>query len=227
MSNQVSKLKKRLLQGTKIKCVDGVWSAGDVPLPEVLLVSGYARGLQCWQDGELFDELDERDEPLPEVDELNKKISRNEWRIGLNGQPEPPWRIVYVVYLTDMETAELYTWINSGYFVMIAYEQLTDRIERLTRLRGNYVTEIVKLGRRSEKVKKLNITKQRPHFDHVEWRDLGPPPSTQAPAQLPPPTDKDPAGAAAKPPAEKKKTTVGKSVKPVTPEEELDDECPF
>jgi hypothetical protein len=145
---------------------------------------------------------------------------------GLNGQPEPPWRIVYVVYLTDMETAELYTWINSGYFAMLAYEQLTDRIERMTRMRGNYVTEIVKLGRRSEKVKKLNISKQRPHFEHVEWRDLGPPPS-QMPAQLPPPTDKDPTGAAAQPPAEKKQPTIGKPVEPISLREELDDDLGF
>jgi hypothetical protein len=222
MSNQVSKLKKRLLQGTKLKCVDGVWGASDVPLPKTLLVSGYTRGLQCWKDGALLDELDERDESLPDVGTLNEQIPQNEWRTGLNGQPEPPWRIVYAIYLTDMETAELYTWINSGYFAMLAYEQLTDRIERMTRLRGNYVTEIVKLGRRSEKVKKLNITKQRPHFEHVEWRDLGPPPSTQAPAQLSPP----PAGAAAKPPAEKPKATVGKPVKEITPEEEIDDNLP-
>lgn len=118
------------------------------------------------------------------------------------------------------------TWINSGYFAMLAYEQLVDRIERMTRLRGNWVAEIVKLGRRPEKVKKLGITKQRPHFEHVDWRDLGPPPSP-APAQLPSPTDKDPAGAAAQPPAEKKKTPVGKPVKPVTPREEMDDELPF
>jgi hypothetical protein len=80
MSNQVSKLRKRLLQGIKAKCVDGVWSADDMPIPEPLLVSGYARGLQCWKDGELLDELDERDESLPDVDELNEKIPQNEWR---------------------------------------------------------------------------------------------------------------------------------------------------
>jgi hypothetical protein len=226
MSNQVSKLKKRLLQGIKAKCVDGVWSADDMPIPEPLLVSGYTRGLQCWKDGEMLDELDERDESLPDVDALNEQIPQNEWRTGLNGQPEPPWRIVYVVYLTDMETAELYTWINSGYGAMLAYEALTDKIERMTRMHGNWVTEIVKLGKRPMKVKKLNITKQRPHFEHVDWRDLGPPPS-QAPAQLPPPTDKDPTGAAAQPPAEKKKPIVGKPVQPVTAKKELDDDLPF
>jgi hypothetical protein len=40
MINQVSNLKKLLLQGTKAKCVDGGWSADGVPLPERLLVVG-------------------------------------------------------------------------------------------------------------------------------------------------------------------------------------------
>jgi hypothetical protein len=199
-----------------------------VPLPETFLVSGFTRGLQCWQDNALLDELDERDEPLPDVDTLNEQIPQDEWRTGLNGQPEPPWRIVYAIYLVDTRSGEIFTWINSGYFAMLAYEQLTDRIERMTRMRGEYVTEIVKLGRRSEKIKKLNITKQRPHFEHVDWRDLGPPlpPPTPAPAQLSPPTNKEPVGAATKPPAEKSKATVGKPVKDVTPEEEMDDFLP-
>src|SRR5262249_52231355 len=111
MTNQVSKLKKRLLQGTKAKCVDGRWSADDLPLPDALLVTGFTRGLQCWKDGKLLDELDERDGHLIEelVGELNDKIPQQEWETGLDGKPRPPWAIVYVVYLVDPETAELYT----------------------------------------------------------------------------------------------------------------------
>src|SRR5262245_52439393 len=90
MTNQLSKLKKRLLQGTKAKCVDGRWSADDLPLPDPLLVTGFTRGLQCWKDGELLDELDERDGQLPDVGELNDQIPKQEWSIGLNGEPEPP-----------------------------------------------------------------------------------------------------------------------------------------
>src|SRR5262245_9812369 len=123
MANQLSKLKKRLLQGTKAKCVDGNWSADGLPLPGELLVIGYTRGLQCWKDGELLDELDERDGPLPDVDALNDQIPQQEWRPGLNGEPEPPWRIVYVVYLVDVETAKLFTWINNGYFAALAYDE--------------------------------------------------------------------------------------------------------
>src|SRR5262249_27602460 len=151
--NQLTKLKKRLLQGVKAKCADGIWSAEGLPLPDALLVVGFTRGLQCWKDGELLDELDERDGPLPDVDELNLKIPQKEWKPGLNGEPEPPWRIVFAVYLVDLETAKLFTWINSGYFALLAYEELVERIERMMRLRGSGVTEIVKPDSRPKKIK--------------------------------------------------------------------------
>jgi hypothetical protein len=231
MTNQLSKLKKRLLQGSKAKCVDGRWSADDLPLPDVLLVTGFTRGLQCWKDSELLDELDERDGPLPDVGTLNDQIPREEWSVGLNGEPEPPWRIVYVVYLVDPETAELYTFINSTWGAQIAYERLTDKLERMARLRGAGVTALVKPDCRQMKTKVG--PKLRPEFTILEWRDLG---SEPQPAQLPPPTD--PAGATAKPresaaaaaaksPAEqKKKLTIGKPVEPPTAEEELNDGLP-
>jgi hypothetical protein len=250
MTNRLSKLKKRLLQGTKAKCVDGRWSADDLPTPGALIVTGFTRGLQCWKDGELLDELDERDGPLPDVGELNDQIPREERSLGLNGEPEPPWRIVYVVYLVDPETAELYTFINSAWGAQIAYERLTDKLERMTRLRGAGVTAIVKPDCRPMKTKVG--PKLRPEFTILEWRDLGG--ADKQPAQLPPPTDKDPAGvaaaieqekqetddaesppqapsnqsaAAAKAPAgKKKKVTVGKPVAPVSREEEFNDRIP-
>jgi hypothetical protein len=92
----------------------------------------------------------------------------------------------------------------------------------MARLRGIGVTALVRPDNRQMKTKFGQ--KLRPEFTILEWRDLGA--GDQQPAQLPPPTDKDPAGAAAKPPAEKK-TTIGKPVKPVTQQEEIDDEIPF
>ena len=56
------------------------------PLPNTLLVVGTTRGLQCWKDGELLDELDERDGPLSDPDELSTKIPQEEWELGLDGQ---------------------------------------------------------------------------------------------------------------------------------------------
>jgi hypothetical protein len=241
MTNQVTKLKKRLLQGTKAKCVDGRWSADELPLPERLLVVGHTRGLQSWKDGELLDELDERDGMLPDVDALNEQIPQAEWETGLDGNPKPPWAIVYCVYLIDPETAELYTAINSTYGMRIAYERLVDKLDMMQRLRGVNVTAIVKPDNRPWKTKKAG-TKLRPEFTILEWREIGA--EKPQPAQLPPPADNDagaaaettpswedsassqPATAAASPTEKKKKATVGKPVKPVTAEEELNDRLP-
>src|SRR4029453_5462222 len=131
MSNQVSKsTTKRLLQGTKLKCVDGRWSADGLPVPERLLVVGFTRGLQCWLDGELLDELDERDGASMDPAPLNAEIPSQEWKPGLHGEPAPPWGIVYVVYLLDVDvSAELYTFINSTLGARIAYERLVAKLE--------------------------------------------------------------------------------------------------
>jgi hypothetical protein len=234
MTNEVSKLKKRLLQGTKAKFLDGVWSADDLPLPERLLVTGYTRGLQCWQGGELLDELDERDGDLPDVDELNSQIPETEWETGLDGKPRPPWALVHVVYLVDVDMAETYTFISATYGARIAYERLVDRLELTQRLRNANVTAFVKPDRRQMKTK--FGMKQRPEFTILEWREIGDGKSPQ-PAQLPPPTN-GPTAAAAEtppwqdPPVDEPRTTtigkpvakeVGKPVKPISRQEEFND----
>jgi len=221
MTNQPAKMKKRLLQGTKTKCVDGRWSADDLPLPDALIVTGFARGLQCWKGGELLDELDERDGPLPDLDELNDQIPREEWEAGLDGKPRPPWAIVYCVYLVDPETAEVYTFINSTFGARIAHERLVDRIEMMTRLRGAGVTALVRPDCRQMKTK--FGTKLRPEFTILDWRDLGPSlPAAQSPAQLPSPDKNHAADTTEK----KKKAEIGKPVESVTIEEELNDRIP-
>src|SRR5262249_52636521 len=158
-----------------------------------------------------------------------------EWEPGLDGKPKPPWAFVYVVYMCDLESAEIYTFINSTFGARIAYERLTQKLELMTRLRGAGVTALVKPDSRQMKTKVG--PKLRPEFTILEWRDLG---SEPQPAQLPPPTDKDlPAGAAVKPPAEpaaagaakapadkKKRLRAGKPVAPPTAAEELNDRIP-
>src|SRR5262245_53887601 len=208
---------ERLIQGDLLKCVDGRWTPQ--PPPELLVV-GTTRALQCWSDGKPVDTIIERpSEPLPDLDGLNAQIPQKEWEPGLDGKPRPPWQLNYVAYFANMNTADMYTFANSTTGARIAWERLTDRIAMMQRLRGKHVTPIVKLE--SKEMKTNFGRKLRPEFTIVEFRDLGGGGDKQ-PAQLPLPTDKDPA------PAEKKKTTtVGKPVKPVSRQEELDDDLGF
>src|SRR5262245_36600685 len=234
MDNQLTKLKKRLLQGTKLKCIDGRWSADGLPVPERLLVVGFTRGLQCWLDGELLDERDERDGPLTDVSELNAKIPQEKWKPGLNGELEAPWRVVYCIYLVDPETAELYSFINSTFGARIAYERLVSKLEMMQRLRGRGVTAIVKPDCRQMKTKSVGM-KLRPELSVLDWRDLGetepqpaqllPPANAAAPVEEAPLRD-EPSTVAAATTQKKKPASVGKPVKPVTREEEFNDKIP-
>jgi hypothetical protein len=213
--NQITKLKKRLLQGLKMKCIDGRWSADDLPVPECLIVAAHTKGAQCWKNGELLDELDERDGVLPDIDELNDQIPREEWEPGLDGNPRPPWAVVYVVYLVDPETAELYTFINSTVGARIAYERLVDKLEMMRRLRGADVTALVRPDSRPMKTKRG--TKLRPELTILEWREIGA--AKEQPVQLPAPQQPS----APQPTAGE---GVGKPVAPPTAEEELNDRLP-
>jgi len=227
MNKSLKHVKRRLMQGVKAKCVDGRWSDGDgLPMPPVVLVAGMHRVAQCWKDGQVLDEYWEDDGPLPDIDDLNSQIPQTEWELGLNNKPRPPWSLFFVVYLVNPETADTYTFVNNSVGAKIAFERLETKFGMMRRLRGHAVCPLVRLENRPMKIASLGITKLRPEFTAFDWRDLGNGGDAQT-AQLPPPTDNNPDGAAAKPPAEKKKATVGKPVKPVTQQEELDDECPF
>jgi hypothetical protein len=225
--NDVTKRKKRrVIQGVKGRCVDGIWSdADDLPLPPVVLVAGMHRIVQCWKDGTCLDEYWDDDGPLPDIDDLNSQIPQAEWEVRFN-KPQPPWGLFFVIYLVNPETADTYTFVNNTVGASIAYERLETKFNMMRRMRGNDVRPLVRLDSRPMKVAALGITKLRPEFIIVEWRDLGGHSEPQ-PAQLSRPNDKDPDGAAAKPPAEKPKATVGKPVAPLTSEEEMDDALPF
>jgi hypothetical protein len=228
MNDMMKREKPRLIQGVIAKCVDGRWADSDgLPLPTELLVVGITRALQCWKVGYPVDTIIEQPgEPLPDVDELNAKIPENEWGLGLNAKPRPPWQLNYVVYLLSPETADTYTFLNSTTGARIAVERLEDKFHWMRRMRGAGVVPIVRLD--SRPMKTDFGPKMRPEFTIVEWRDIGAAPgieqntTPQIEQQKPAPDS-----TAANPSKSAVKTKPGKPVKPVTPQEELDDSIPF
>jgi hypothetical protein len=248
--SQVAKYEKpRVIQGTMLKSVDGRWRDRDgLEPPSELLVVGTTRAHQCWgRDRDLLDTiLEQPGEPLPDVDALNAQIPREEWGVGLDGQPRPPWQLNYVVYLIDPVSAGVFTFINSTVGARIAWEKLTDAIKWKRMLHGANVAPIVKLDSRPMRTKMG--TKQRPEFTVVEWRELNGKGPTQigspSAPQLeyrpePPPATQHPAGPdvikriesadEAAPPAKAKQKSaskIGKPVKPTTISEEIDDGLP-
>ena len=160
---------------------------------------------------------------MPDIDELNAKIPENEWELGLNAKPRPPWQLNWVVYLLNPETADTYTFLNSTAGARIAVERLEDKFHWMRRMRGPGVVPIVRLDSRPMKT---NFgQKMRPEFTILEWRDIGTAEQKATPQieqQKPAPDS-----TASNPSTPAAKTRPGKPVKPVELDEELDDSIPF
>ena len=71
-----------------------------LPLPDTMLVVGYTTVLRRWKDKkpEYITE-----QPLRDPKVLNDAIPVEEWEIGLDGNPTPPWKLTYVIYFVDSQ----------------------------------------------------------------------------------------------------------------------------
>jgi hypothetical protein len=201
---------RRLIKGTRLKFVDKIWTATDgTPLHEndQFLVAGTGHALQRWVDG-LPEVITER--PLPDVEELNASVPKEEWPIGkFSNQPEPPWQHVFYVYLVRTTgDGALFTYINGTSGTRVAYTRLKERIKTMSLLRSLSVLPIIKLSWAT--MNSAFGPRPRPDFTIVEWRDVG----GNQPAQIEPPK---------RSPSEQ----IGKPVKTVATNEPLEDEIPF
>jgi hypothetical protein len=228
MNEVIKHEKPRVIQGVILKCVDGRWKDKDgLTPPDTLLAMGTARCVQCWKDQQPVDTIVETaDEPLPDVDELNSPTPKKEWEKGLDGKPRPPWQVQFVVYLIDAATGSTWTFINSTTGARIAYERLTDKFRFMRRLRGDNIAPVIKLD--AHPMKTSFGQKMRPEFTVVEWRDLGNGgPTLQIEHKAEPAAiETEPTVKPAPATTKQKKPKVGKPVKPVTLQEELNDDLP-
>ena len=127
--------------------------------------------MRCWREQKVVDCIAQKgSEPLPDVAELNAKIPENEWELGLDGKPKPPWENVWGFYLCNPQDGSIYTFVNGTVGSRIAYDKLNDRIQMIRMLRGANVAPIVKLKSRPMKTKYGN--KLRPEFTIVNWVGL-------------------------------------------------------
>jgi hypothetical protein len=165
----------RIIQGTIIRCVDGVWSDADGMslAPETtMLALGTTMCLQRWKDQLPVETIRKvLDEPLPDVEELNEKMSKEEWELGLDGEPRPPWQLQHVVYLLNPSDAAVFTYINSTVGASIAVDRLKSKVMWMRQLRGTHVVPLVKFD--AKPMKTRFGKKLRPEFTILEWRQLG------------------------------------------------------
>jgi hypothetical protein len=177
----------RLIQGTILRCVDGHWSTneGTALSPALELIAlGTAEALQMWKNNKPAETIKkEPGVPLPDIKELNAKISQDQWELGLDRKPRAPWVRQQIVYLLDPRDASLYTYINSTFGALKGVLALKDKVRWMRALRGARVVPIVKLD--AKPMPTAFGMKQRPEFTIVEWRDLD---DGAGESNLPPPT---------------------------------------
>jgi hypothetical protein len=173
----------RIIRGTIVRCVDGNWSDADgakVPAGTQLLAWAMTEALQLWRNKLPVEAIIKQPgTSLPDIDELNSDIPREQWELGLNG-PRPPWVKQHIVYLLNPIDGSELTFISSTTGAAIATERLHDRVRNMRMLRGSQVVPLVELGNAPMPTK--FGTKLRPDFVIVEWRNLGGP---AIPAQAP------------------------------------------
>jgi hypothetical protein len=202
----------RVIQGSILRCVDGHWTDTDgsaVPPETKLLVLTTAMALQLWKDKLPVKTIIKKPgEPLPDLEELNDKIPKKQWELGLDKKPRPPWVRQHIVYLLNPIDASLYTYINNTVGASIAVDRLKTKVMWMRSLRGANVVPVVKLDSKLMKTKLGQ--KLRPEFTILEWQVFGsadgPTPAARVAQQ--------PAGAGLQ------------SIEPPTLKEELDDDIP-
>jgi hypothetical protein len=199
----------RLIRGVILKCVDGTWSdreGTEYPIGTPMIVFGVAEALQYWRDQTVTETIVKiPGQSLPDLADLNGSIPKNEWEIGLNDEPRPPWQHAYLIYLLNPQDGAVFTLINSTIGMHICFDRIKDKVRYMRAIRGERVCPVVRLD--SKPMKTAYGVKKRPELTIIEWRDLSPqgaPALERAPAKQ-----------------------IGKPVSEPTLSEELNDEIPF
>lgn len=165
----------RIIQGSIIRCVDGHWSDRDgvsFPPETKMLALATAMALQHWKNQQPIKTIVKQpNKPLPDLEELNAKIPKKEWELGLDDEPRPPWVRQHIVYLLDPADAGLFTFINGTMGAEIAVDRLKSKVIWMRQLRGSNVVPLVKLD--SKPMKTRFGQKKRPEFTILDWRQLG------------------------------------------------------
>jgi hypothetical protein len=139
-----------------------------LPLPSPMFVIGYDTGLRRWKDKQLEEIVNK---PLPDVAALNAAIPASEWQLDLAGKPRPPWAKNYAIYMVDLVTGTLYSFVHDTTGARICFDQFQESVIVMQALRGANVLPVVQLEQRPMKTQ--FGMKSRPHLQIIEWRIPG------------------------------------------------------
>ena len=163
----------RVIVGALVKYIDnrGGWQRHDgVPLRTgaQYLGLGTRRALQRFVDRVPEVITAETNEPLPDPDEMNERVPREEWPIGLTGQPEPPWKHEFITYMIDVLDLTILTASNHTIGMIRAVTDIEERWEWARALYGADVMPLFTLG--EAPFPTSFGERKRPTFPIVGWR---------------------------------------------------------
>jgi hypothetical protein len=173
---------EKQINGPFVKFLDGEWTIGGMPIddPYRPIALDVAHTYTRWQNQSVIDEI--ADKPLPDLDELNAAIPKEEWELDMDGKPRPPWSNTFKIFFLDTATGERSIYATSTIGGKIAWGRLVDKTQWMRRLRGENVVARVELD--VAPMKTRFGMKKRPDFKILEWVDLNsgtPLPAADAP----------------------------------------------
>ena len=126
---------KDLLRGELLKCTDGHWLVGKegekLAFGIRMVAVGTAAAWVKWAGGKPAEYRVRRPgEELPDRDELGD-LDKSDWEAGPDDMPRDPWQNTRFLWLTDPETAALYTYSTSSWSGRSAVIGLGDQITRM------------------------------------------------------------------------------------------------
>jgi hypothetical protein len=168
------------LRGELIKWNDqsGWHSPDGLTIPPTMMVINIGKLLRRFHPE--YEEI--RTTPLPNPALLNKDIPADEWREGLDGRPEAPWKLNYEFNFLDPSTGALFTYANSTAGTRKCYDQLRKAVYAARLLHGPKLLPLVKLSAATMPTR--HGPRQRPHLEILGYQA---PPDANGGAAPPPP----------------------------------------
>jgi hypothetical protein len=141
------------------------------PKDHELLCLGTRRALQRWVDHrpEIIAEMP-NGPPLPDADELNAQVPREQWEVGLSGKPEAPWHKEFIAYALDLRDLMVVTFANHTLGAARAVCDLEGRWDWARALYGDDVRPLLRLSDAPWPTQYGE--RKRPAFEIAGWRQF-------------------------------------------------------
>jgi hypothetical protein len=225
---------ERIIQGVRINFTnEATWvdpSKQPLSVNLELIAVNIIRVVQKWGKDNLPSEppiILEPNEKWPDVDVMNEKCPKTEWRERF-GKLQGPYQKQRVVYLLDPLTMNKYTFATSSNGGHICVSEIAEKTQMMRRFKKQRVYAVVKL---SKALFSKRFGKYRPDLIVLRWITLDGGdalPAAETPAITGPTTAPTSTPAAATTPKEALDQFAGvKIVTPPTAKEVTEDEIPF